>query len=69
MRWLGEADARLDEVQFLAGSEISLPDFALYPIANQRKAWLEEASMKNLLRWWATLTNRPGVQKGMAESA
>ena len=69
MRWLGEADARLGEVQFLAGSEISLPDFALYPIANQRKAWLEEAGMKNLLRWWATLTNRPGVQKGMAESA
>ena len=69
MRWLGEADARLGEVQFLVGSEISLPDFALYPIANQRKAWLEEAGMKNLLRWWATLTNRPGVQKGMTESA
>ncbi len=69
MRWLREAEARLGEVQFLAGSEVSLPDFALYPIANQRKAWLEEAGMKNLLRWWATLTNRPGVQKGMAESA
>ena len=69
MRWLGEADARLGYSAYLAGSEISLPDFALYPIVNQRKAWVEEAGMKNLLRWWATLSVRPGVQKGMAESA
>ena len=69
MRWLGEAETRLGQERFLAGDEISLPDFALYPIANQRKAWLEEAGMKNLLRWWATLSIRPGVQKGMAESA
>ena len=69
MRWLGEADARLGESSFLAGREISLPDFALYPIVNQRKAWVEEAGMKNLLRWWAVLSNRPNVQKGMTESA
>lgn len=69
MRWLGEADARLGQAPYLAGNEVSLPDFALYPIVNQRKAWIEEAGMKNLLRWWATLNNRPGVQKGMAESA
>ena len=69
MRWLGEADARLGAAPYLAGGEISLPDFALYPIVNQRKAWVEEAGMKNLMRWWAVLSNRPGVQKGMAESA
>lgn len=69
MRWIGEANARLGAVQYLAGDEISLPDFALYPVVNQRKAWVEEAGMKNLLRWWAILNNRPGVQKGMAESA
>ena len=69
MRWLGEADERLGHVAYLAGGEVSLPDFALYPIVNQRKAWVEEAGMKNLLRWWATLSVRPGVQKGMAESA
>ena len=69
MRWLGESDARLGQAAFLAGAEPSLPDFALYPVANQRHAWLEEAGMKNLLRWWAILSNRPGVQKGMAESA
>lgn len=69
MRWLREIETRLGDVQFLAGNQISLPDFALYPVANQRKAWLEEAGMKNLLRWWAALTKRPGVQKGMAESA
>ena len=69
MRWLGESEARLGQAAFLAGAEPSLPDYALYPIANQRKAWLEEAGMKNLLRWWAILNNRPGVRKGMAESA
>lgn len=69
MRWFGEAEARLGETPFLAGSECSLPDFALYTVVNPRKAWIEEAGMKNLLRWWATLSSRPGVQKGMAESA
>ena len=69
LRWLGEANARLGEAAFLAGREISLPDFALYPVVNQRKAWVEEAGMKNLMRWWAVLTNRAGVQKGMTESA
>ena len=62
LRWLGEANARLGEAAFLAGREISLPDFALYPVVNQRKAWVEEAGMKNLMRWWAVLTNRAGVQ-------
>ena len=69
LRWLGEANARLGEAAFLAGREISLPDFALYPVVNQRKAWVEEAGMKNLMRWWAVLSNRAGVQKGMTESA
>jgi GSH-dependent disulfide-bond oxidoreductase len=69
MRWLGEADARLGQASFLAGGEISLPDFALYPVVNQRKGFIEEAGMKNLMRWWAVLSNRTGVQKGMAESA
>ena len=69
LRWLGEANLRLGEAAFLAGREISLPDFALYPVVNQRKAWVEEAGMKHLMRWWAVLSNRAGVQKGMAESA
>lgn len=67
MRWFGEADAQLGKTQYLAG-ELSLPDFALFPVANQRKALIEEAGLKNVLRWWNQMSARPGVQKGLSES-
>jgi GSH-dependent disulfide-bond oxidoreductase len=67
MRWFGEADAQLGKTQYLAG-EVSLPDFALFPVANQRKAMIEEAGLKNLSRWWNQMSSRPGVQKGLSES-
>lgn len=67
MRWFGEADVQLSKTQFLAG-EVSLPDFALFPVANQRKALIEEAGLKNVLRWWNQMSARPGVQKGLSES-
>ena len=67
MRWFGEADVQLGKTQFLAG-EVSLPDFALFPVANQRKALIEEAGLKNVLRWWNQMSARPGVQKGLSES-
>jgi GST-like protein len=67
LRWFGEADAQLGKTQFLAG-EVSLADFALFPVVNQRKALIEEAGLKNLLRWWNHMSTRPGVQKGLAES-
>jgi GST-like protein len=68
MRWFGEADAQLAKTAYLAGPEISLADFALFPIVNQRRVLVEEAGLKNLLRWWSELSNRPGVQKGLNES-
>ena len=67
MRWFGEADVQLGKTQYLAG-EVSLPDFALFPVANQRKALIEEAGLKNLSRWWNQMSSRPGVQKGLSES-
>ncbi|MDB5806911.1 MAG: glutathione S-transferase [Betaproteobacteria bacterium] len=67
LRWFGEADAQLGKTEYLAG-EISLADYAAYPVINQRKALVEEAGMKNLLRWWSKVGNRAGVQKGMSES-
>ncbi len=69
MRWFAEAETRLAQTPYLAGDTCSLPDFALYPIANQRKQWIEAAGMTNLLRWSKRLGRRPGVQKAMAESA
>jgi GST-like protein len=67
LRWFAEADAQLGKTQFLAG-EISVADFALFPVANQRKGLIEEAGLKNLVRWWHQMSARPGVQKGLSES-
>jgi len=50
------------------GGEVSLADFALFPIVNQRKALVEESGLKNLSRWWHQMSARPAVQKGLAES-
>jgi len=68
LRWFGEAEAQLGKTEYLAG-EISLADYAIFPIVNARKALVEEAGMKNLLRMWAKVGSRPGVQKGVSESS
>ena len=67
LRWFGEANAQLGKTEYLAG-ELSLADFAVFPVVNQRKQMVEEAEMKNLLRWWEAVSPRPGVQKGLRES-
>jgi GSH-dependent disulfide-bond oxidoreductase len=59
------ADERLAGNEWLAG-ELSLADFALYPIYAVRKALVDAAGdMPNLVRWGAALASRPGVAKGM----
>ena len=68
LRWFGEADAQLGKSEYLAG-ELSLADYAIFPILHQRKALVEEAGMKNLLRMAAAVGARPQVQKALAESA
>lgn len=68
LRWFSEADKQLAKTEYLSGSTCSLPDFALFPVVNQRRAWVEEGGLKNLSRWVAALAARPGVQKGLAES-
>jgi GST-like protein len=58
-------DGQLAGQDFLAG-EISVADFALYPVVATRLALVEKASeMPNLTRWAATMASRPGVQRGM----
>jgi GST-like protein len=60
------ANARLAEREWLA-DELSLADFALYPLYAVRKALVDAAGdLHHLARWGAALAARPAVAKGMA---
>jgi GSH-dependent disulfide-bond oxidoreductase len=67
VRYFRVVDARLASRDYLA-DELSVADFALYPVYAVRKQKLDEvdASLVNLARWGAALGARPGVAKGMA---
>jgi GST-like protein len=59
------ADQRLADRQYLA-NELSVADFALYPLCVVRRPLIDRAGdLKNLVRWADELAARPGVQKGM----
>lgn len=65
VRALKVFDKQLAGAEFLAG-ELSIADFALYPVVSQRKAFLDrDGGMPNLKRWEAAMAARPGVQRGM----
>ena len=67
LRYFRIIDERLASRDYLA-DEISLADFALYPVYAVRKQKIDEANgaLANLSRWGAALAARPGVAKGMA---
>jgi GSH-dependent disulfide-bond oxidoreductase len=67
LRYFRIVDARLADRDYLA-DEISVADFALYPVYAVRKQKIDEANgaLANLSRWGAALGARPGVAKGMA---
>lgn len=65
LKYLRLADERLADREFLA-SEVSVADFALYPIAVVRRPLIDRAGgLPHLVRWMAALASRPGVQRGM----
>jgi len=65
LRQLRVADQRLADREYLAG-ELSVADFALYPICVVRRPLIDRAGdLPNLVRWTAALAERPGVQRGM----
>ncbi len=65
LRYLRVAEARLAGRDFLA-DELSVADFALYPLYAVRKALVDKAGdLPDLTRWGAALAARPGVDKGM----
>jgi GST-like protein len=69
LRFLGVVDARLASNDYLAG-ELSVADFALYPLVATRMPLIEKAGgLTNLRRWASTMSARPGVAKGMTVSA
>ncbi|HVJ73451.1 MAG TPA: glutathione S-transferase family protein [Casimicrobiaceae bacterium] len=66
LRFMRVADTRLAGHEWLAG-DLSVADFALYPIAVVRGALIDAAGdLPNLVRWRTALGARPGVQRGMA---
>lgn len=69
LRFLRVADARLAGRDWLAG-ELSIADFALYPVVAIRSALIDAAGdLPHLVRWRAALAARAGVAKGMGAAA
>jgi GST-like protein len=69
MRFFRVTEARLAGREWLA-DELSMADFALYPIGAARKSYIDRASdLPNLERWMAALAARPGVDRGMRATA
>ena len=65
LRYLRVADARLADRDFLA-DELSIADFALYPLYAARKALVDKAGgLEALARWGEAIAARPGVARGM----
>jgi len=68
-RHFTDCDRQLGSGEFLAG-EISVADFALYPVFAVRRKTLEEVgSLPNLARWGDQMASREGVRKGLAAVA
>ena len=65
-RYLMIANARLESRAFLA-DELSIADFAMYPVVRARYDLVEHAAkLPHLVRWAEALAARPGVSRGMA---
>ena len=65
VRFLRLADAQLAAREYLA-DELSLADFALYPICAVRRELIERAGqLSNLTRWMSALADRPAISRAM----
>jgi len=66
LRYLRSADARLAERDYLA-DELSIADFALYPVYAVRKALIDKAGdLPHLTRWASAMAARPAIARAMA---
>jgi GST-like protein len=65
LRYLRSADAHLSGREYLA-DELSIADFALYPVYAVRKALIDQAGdLPHLTRWGKALAARPAVVRAM----
>lgn len=64
-RLYGVLDKRLADVEFVAGAEMSIADFAIWPWAS-RYEWqrVDLAAFPNVKRWYLALAAREGFKKG-----
>ncbi|HKO08168.1 MAG TPA: glutathione S-transferase family protein, partial [Alphaproteobacteria bacterium] len=63
-------DRRLGAAAYLAGSELSIADVALYPVIAGRQAVMEKADgLANLKGWAAALAARPTVERALKVAA
>ena len=60
-------DQRLATGKWCAGNEVTIADFALYPVFVRCRDVVPEitAGLANVDRWCADMAKRPGVMKGM----
>ena len=69
LRHLRVADARLAQREYLAG-ELSIADFALYPLTVVRRPLIDRAGdLPHLVRWADTIGARPRVARAMSAAA
>ncbi len=69
LRYLRVADGRLAGREYLL-DELSIADFALYPIFAARKAIVDAAGdLDHLARWGAALAGRPAIARAMQAAA
>lgn len=69
LRYFRDCERQLKDREYLAG-ELSVADFALYPVYSVRKAMLDAADeFPNVTAWGARMAARPGVEKGMEAAA
>lgn len=59
-------DKRLGEVRYLAGSEYSIADMAVFPwMRGAEKRGIDMAQYPNARRWFDAINARPAVQRGI----
>jgi len=69
LRHLRVADARLADREYLA-DELSIADFALYPLTVVRRPLIDRAAyLPHLARWSDAIGARAGVARGMSAAA
>jgi GST-like protein len=67
LRFLGQVDAQLAATPWLAGEDVTLADFALYPTAAFRQKLMDRVGgLGHLRAWMRRMAARPGVARGMA---